>query len=354
VITNKEIDSKVINLKTATEIKGHHVLQDFIESIECIPLETSNDIIVGRANEIVMFDNVIYVHDSSSRSIHMFDKNGVFINTLCRVGKGPNEYSRIKSFFVDEEGNINILCYRKILKFNKELKIINSIKTPDVGNIDDFIIQGKNKCSLVCNYTEGIKDNDFILCMENGRIVKKYDKTSMRDVKKVRVIKYHDTYNIIPPFNSNQILNVDSDFNIKKSYTINYGDNDFLTKGRNGVDIQKGNKFYSIFNFIENDQYVYFSYHTYPIHHCLYNKETGECFKGSSGILNNFPLRINNISEDGKYLIGICDYMSRRKYINRLEENDLFRQEEIDKLKNMNIGDNPFVIKIKLKEQDAF
>lgn len=352
---DEENNSKVINLKDAKEVKGHHVLRDFIESIEIIPLETSDSIVVGYSKSLMMTKERIYVYDYKSKAVHIFSSNGDFINTLCRVGKGPNEYLSIKSFYVDGNDNLSILCYRKILKFDKDLNLIAKVKIPDKGKVHDFIDFDENKFCIIRNCDKETKPNTFLYCIEKGNIVKKYGKSKAKDVTKKRAIKYGNTYNITPSFYSNKVLNIDKDFNITTNYTVLFGEEDYAKKALYRVKMTGDLKNYQMFDFIETDEYVMFNYQAGPVHHCVYNKVTKRCLKGINTLTNKkygFPLRLFNVSLDGNYLLGISYSTDLIKYIKDIKTDVFIKPEELDKLKNIKVGDNPVVFKVKLKSQD--
>lgn len=58
-----------------------------------IPLETTEESLIGEYDRILMTDSVICVLDySKSRSIFIFDGKGHFKSKIMKVGRGPGEY----------------------------------------------------------------------------------------------------------------------------------------------------------------------------------------------------------------------------------------------------------------------
>lgn len=354
--TNEEINSKLINLKDAEVIKDHHVLREFIENIEVIPLETSSRVVVGFSKRLIMTTDRIYIYDYKSKAVHIFNHNGDFINTLCRVGNGPNEYNTFKGFFVDDNDNLSILSYRKILKFDKDLNFISNVKIPDRGSVDDFIDFKDGKYCLIQNSNKDSKQKSFLVCMNKGDVVKTIGKSLGKDVSKQRAIRYGNTYNIIPSYYSNNVLSIDGDFNVTENYTVLFGEDDCAKKTPIVRRPQEGLQNYQIHEFIETGEFITFKYQDAPVHHCVYNKLTNTCFKGVKILTNKehgFPLSVDNISQDGNFLIGIMSCLNLSKYIEDIRTEAFFNKEELEKLKNIKIDDNPVVFKIKLKSQNA-
>ena len=58
-----------------------------------IPLETTEESLIGEYDRILMTDSVICVLDySKSRSIFIFDGEGHFKSKIMKIGRGPGEY----------------------------------------------------------------------------------------------------------------------------------------------------------------------------------------------------------------------------------------------------------------------
>jgi hypothetical protein len=92
-----------IEVAKENELK-HAFMSDFIEKIDFVELETSENSLIGIISKICMIENRIYVLDIyKTRSLFMFDKQGLFIKKLAQIGNGPGEYLVINDFLVDKE-----------------------------------------------------------------------------------------------------------------------------------------------------------------------------------------------------------------------------------------------------------
>ena len=77
-------------------------LEDEIESVECIPLETSDSVLISNILDLRMTDNYIFVYNGKTSEIFQFNRDGKFIRKIGREGNGPGEYSLITELGIDE------------------------------------------------------------------------------------------------------------------------------------------------------------------------------------------------------------------------------------------------------------
>ena len=63
------------------------------EEITYIPIETSDEILLGEAVSVVhVSDDSYYVTDMQTYTIYRIDKNGKVISKFSRQGRGPGEF----------------------------------------------------------------------------------------------------------------------------------------------------------------------------------------------------------------------------------------------------------------------
>jgi hypothetical protein len=65
-------------------------------------------------------DGDFYVCDYGNKRVEVYDKNGLFIRTLGRVGQGPGEYRFPSSVLLDESGNVLIDDARSLIVFDHD------------------------------------------------------------------------------------------------------------------------------------------------------------------------------------------------------------------------------------------
>lgn len=80
-------------------------LADEIEGIECIPLETSDSVLISNILDLRISDKYIFVYNGKTSAVLQFNKKGKFIRKIGREGNGPGEYSLITELGIDENLN---------------------------------------------------------------------------------------------------------------------------------------------------------------------------------------------------------------------------------------------------------
>ena len=68
------------------------MLSEIAENIEYIPLETTENSLVGSVTKFIKCDKRIYIKNSFDEII-CFDSEGKFINKLNKLGRGPRRIS---------------------------------------------------------------------------------------------------------------------------------------------------------------------------------------------------------------------------------------------------------------------
>jgi len=98
------------------------------EKIEMIPLETTDDCLVGERPELLADNNHFMIWDRQQRFILRFDRAGNFMNKIGSAGGGPGEYSDIMDYDIDPNTNvIEILASNgQILRYNYDGTFISS------------------------------------------------------------------------------------------------------------------------------------------------------------------------------------------------------------------------------------
>lgn len=89
-----------------------------VDNSKIIKLETKNDILLGFLMDIKISNDTIYVLDQFFKRIYLFDMNGKYKGKIDNLGKGTNEYLRIKDFTI-YKNEIYLLADKKIIIFNK-------------------------------------------------------------------------------------------------------------------------------------------------------------------------------------------------------------------------------------------
>lgn len=72
---------------------------DYLDSAIYVPLETSNNCLIGEVEDIHFVNEKIYLSDK--KNIYVFAKNGKFISKVSRYGRGHGEYVALTAFDVN-------------------------------------------------------------------------------------------------------------------------------------------------------------------------------------------------------------------------------------------------------------
>jgi hypothetical protein len=93
------------------------------EHIRYIPLETSDECLIGSVDKTLIKNDKIYVADFHvAEAIFVFDMNGKFLFKIARKGQGPGEYISFRDFDIQSNGDIYVFN-----PFQKMILIYNSI-----------------------------------------------------------------------------------------------------------------------------------------------------------------------------------------------------------------------------------
>ncbi|MCF6358143.1 MAG: 6-bladed beta-propeller [Draconibacterium sp.] len=145
--------TKTDNILINIEQKENVSIKEHFLSIDLIPLETSDSVLIGRLTKIVQNNKKYYVLDKKQRAVFIFDLNGKFLNKIDKKGNGPGEYTEISDFEINQySGNIELLSpWGIIYVYDKRGKFIRNYKVPDVLKVMHFLkFISENKVLLYC------------------------------------------------------------------------------------------------------------------------------------------------------------------------------------------------------------
>ena len=101
-------------------------LADFVESIQLVPLETTDKSLIKRIERMVIRDGKVYIQNDV-QDVLVFDENGKFLlSTAQRRGQGPEDYFMIMSMDVTNDGLISIYEGFRIREYDMDLNLVNS------------------------------------------------------------------------------------------------------------------------------------------------------------------------------------------------------------------------------------
>lgn len=132
----------VIDLKNNRE----QLLDEFIDSLSFIKLETRDDNLIGVISQIVFADSLIFIVDNTkARAIFVFDRQGRFKNKIGNIGNGPGEYVSIKNIaIVPDKNQIAVFDGQKetVLYYHYSGEYIHSERNQFGVNYLEFLSSG--------------------------------------------------------------------------------------------------------------------------------------------------------------------------------------------------------------------
>ena len=119
-------------------------LSEVAKSIEYIPLETTEESLIGHIVSILYDKDHIYIADRNG-SIKIFDQTGKYQRSINRLGRGPEEY--IMFFSVSLSGkNIAVTTMDDIVVYDVYGNFIRKVGIPKVEGYNIFtpVVSGEN------------------------------------------------------------------------------------------------------------------------------------------------------------------------------------------------------------------
>ena len=151
-------------------------LSDFAEEVKMIPLEFTDESILGEIRKVVMSDKFIFIIEQTNREgVYVFDHTGKYLYRIGTQGEGPEEFVHLSDFSIDEEENVIYLCdspRKRILAFTFENKFIKDIPMDYDATCFEyqnglFFLYKEYSQSCTPSYSLVVKD-------QNGNLVEKY------------------------------------------------------------------------------------------------------------------------------------------------------------------------------------
>lgn len=124
-----------VNVPDLWKNKREIFLSEIAESIEYIPLETSNESLIGNVLDVQLTDDYIFISQRirDNKPLLQFDRSGNFIRQIGKIGRGPEEYVAMRGFSIDRDKEIIyvLASYNgKVLSYSFDGDYINSFKFP--------------------------------------------------------------------------------------------------------------------------------------------------------------------------------------------------------------------------------
>jgi len=121
----------VINLEEGLSQMETLPLSKVAASIEYIPLEDTDESLVGNIQNLFYNNSHIYIKDNTGL-IKIFDRKGRFVRKINRLGRGPQEYSQMSILLPAPNGNFLLADFSEHKEYNVDGNLIRKIEYPKV------------------------------------------------------------------------------------------------------------------------------------------------------------------------------------------------------------------------------
>ncbi len=109
-------------------------LFDYFSHVELIPLDTNDDVLIGICEEIIHYQDRYYVFDRQQYKVYIFDDTGNFIFQINKHGRGPGEYTEMRSIFLNPfTNNIDILDFGCLYSYDLSGKYVKTIQLANLN-----------------------------------------------------------------------------------------------------------------------------------------------------------------------------------------------------------------------------
>ncbi len=161
-----------------------HVLspsEKIMDRSHCISLKIKNKhSAVKSFDKVVVFDQKLYVLDTYTRKLVVFDWEGNPLRTLDRKGRGPGEYLSIEDFCIDACGHLYIIDPRtsKVIEYDADFNAIGSWHLPYVSNQIAALPDGHFLLNLLPVNKGKYSDMELLVvdsAFQNSKCILKYD-----------------------------------------------------------------------------------------------------------------------------------------------------------------------------------
>lgn len=185
--------------------KKNTLMSSIMTISNIIPLETSELSILGEIEKIIKRDGFIYVK-SRNRPLALFDEKGRFIHNIGKIGAGPEDYSMLADFDINNK-EIYILTINKIQVYDLEGNWIRTVPL-DLNASGIRLTDDKMLIFALGN------ENVIHLSDNSGQKMKSLLKRNqaLRICRNISFVKYGN-YILFPMGRSNDILAYDTSGN---------------------------------------------------------------------------------------------------------------------------------------------
>jgi len=143
-----------------------------VSEISICPLETSKKCLIGDNPDLRVMDKDYYIIDTyGSKTIYRFNNEGTFLNKIGTVGRGENEYSSMSSVYIHNDSIVLFSGDKKVYSYHKNGEI-RKVKSIDYNTGASIVTTDGLWCYL--GYNNGSCDERLVRTNPDYLIKDKY------------------------------------------------------------------------------------------------------------------------------------------------------------------------------------
>ena len=128
---------------------------DYIDSVAYVPLETTDDCLVGEVRNILFVNNKIFISDR--KTIFIFSRDGKYISKVSRLGRGHGEYPNLGYWDVNptnDEINVYSNANKMVYVYTIRGDFLRSVEIEGIPR-DFCVLPNGNYLFYTPDYMEG-------------------------------------------------------------------------------------------------------------------------------------------------------------------------------------------------------
>ena len=173
----KEVDYPVLKVDI-TRLNTPSIF-DIFEKIEIIPLETTdNSLIGGEAGNLDFYNDHYYILDGRTESFFCFDEHGKFVRKIGNRGQGPQEYNEIQDFIIKDNVVELLSPWTYLYIYELSGKFVSKVKLPDlVPNYQEIMLMN-DSIRILTSSVEINQDMLYVYSTRSNTIVNSFYKNN--------------------------------------------------------------------------------------------------------------------------------------------------------------------------------
>ena len=355
------VDFSDMDLKKTTNIS------EVAKSIEYIPLQTEDSILIGKIEKLIVWNGNFYIWDQLTEAIFCFDSEGKFLHKIHKQGQAPDEYPRISDFTVDmTNGNLYIYSdmAKAIYAYTTNGEFIKRSPSPFI--LTSFAVGG----NYTYYYPGRLPNTEFYaetypcqyryVAMENDKLKHQqleyiYNEQFLRIPLSNNNFSFYKDTMLLVEFLKPEVYSIDSIGLLTPRYKIDFLINNYVPSFDNDIDLErirserKNNNFANLSgHFFETSDYVFFNYARGMVGSIYISKSDWMVhdmgfFLYDDFNQNSLPIGVGFVDNDHIYKI------EEPAFLIKSQSSGYFSSYLNGVVKKMQEFDNPVIVKINLK-----